>query len=71
MQSPLSFGGFACLTRHVKRISEALSEALEGDLLDKKSLGLVNAYQPSLTSTWMFQKSMSVGVGERVDANLI
>ncbi|CAN0478736.1 unnamed protein product, partial [Hapterophycus canaliculatus] len=26
MQSPLSFGGFACLTRHVKRISEALSE---------------------------------------------
>lgn len=46
-------------------------QALEGDLLDKKSLGLVNAYQPSLTSTWMFQKSMSVGVGERVDANLI
>ncbi|CAN0183211.1 unnamed protein product [Pylaiella littoralis] len=71
MQSPLSFGGFACLTRHVKRISEALSEALEGDLLDKKSLGLVNAYQPSLTSTWMFQKSMSVGVGERVNPNLI
>ncbi|CAM9997093.1 unnamed protein product [Ectocarpus sp. 8 AP-2014] len=71
MQSPLSFGGFACLTRHVKRISEALSEALEGDLLDKESLGLVNAYQPSLTSTWMFQKSMSVGVGERVNANLI
>lgn len=31
----------------------------------------MNAYQPSLTSTWMFQKSMSVGVGERVDANLI
>lgn len=26
MQSPLSFGGFACLTRHVKRISKALSE---------------------------------------------
>eukprot|EP00903_Cladosiphon_okamuranus_P012374 g11597.t3 len=71
MQSPLSFGGFACLTRHVKRISDALSEALESDLLDKKSLGLVNAYQPALTSTWMFQKSMSVGVGERVNPNLI
>eukprot|EP00904_Undaria_pinnatifida_P002243 jgi/Undpi1/12019/HiC_scaffold_4.g01718.m1 len=71
MQSPLSFGGFACLTRHVKRISEALSEALDGDLLDKESLGMVNAYQPSLTSTWMFQKSMSVGVGEKVDPNLI
>lgn len=32
---------------------------------------MVNAYQPSLTSTWMFQKSMSVGVGEKVDENLI
>lgn len=32
---------------------------------------MVNAYQPSLTSTWMFQKSMSVGVGEKVDPNLI
>ncbi|CAN0467630.1 unnamed protein product, partial [Hapterophycus canaliculatus] len=48
-----------------------LAKALEGDLLDKKSLGLVNAYQPSLTSTWMFQKSMSVGVGENVNPNLI
>ncbi|CAM9324864.1 unnamed protein product, partial [Ascophyllum nodosum] len=71
MQSPFSFGGFACLTRHVKRISKALSEALEADLLDKESLGMVNAYQPALTSTWMFQKSMSVGVGETVDPNLI
>lgn len=48
-----------------------LPQALENDLLDKKSLGLVNAYQPALTSTWMFQKSMSVGVGERVNPNLI
>lgn len=46
-------------------------QALENDLLDKDSLGRVNAYQPSLTSTWMFQKSMSVGVNEKVDANLI
>lgn len=46
-------------------------QALDSDLLDKQSLGLVNAYQPSLTSTWMFQKSMSVGVGERVNPNLI
>lgn len=41
-------------------------QALEHDLLDKKSLAMVNAYQPALTSTWMFQKSMSVGVGEKV-----
>lgn len=46
-------------------------QALDGDLLDKESLGMVNAYQPSLTSTWMFQKSMSVGVGEKVNPNLI
>lgn len=53
------------------RLCGYFRQALEGDLLDQESLGMVNAYQPSLTSTWMFQKSMSVGVGEKVDENLI
>ncbi|CAM9131969.1 unnamed protein product [Phaeothamnion confervicola] len=70
-QSPLSFGGFACLTRHIKRLTEAFSDALDQDLLDQDSLRRVNEYLPSLSATWMFQRSMSVGVGERMDENLI
>jgi len=39
IQSPLSFGGFGALTRHLERISNAISEALENDLLHKNDLG--------------------------------
>ena len=44
IQSPLSFGGFGALTRHLGRLSGAISEALEVDALDKGSLGWINAY---------------------------
>ena len=37
-QSPLSFGGFACLTRHIRRLTAAFDEALTNDVLDKQSL---------------------------------
>jgi lycopene cyclase CruP len=70
-QSPLSFGGFACLTRHVRRLTSAFNDALEADLLRKNDLRRINSYLPSLSATWMFQKSMSVGIGERVNKNLI
>eukprot|EP00953_Heterococcus_sp_UTEX-ZZ885_P013001 7435-Heterococcus_DN1.PRE.2 len=70
-QSPLSFGGFACLTRHVRRLTSAFNDALEADLLQKNDLRRINSYLPSLSATWMFQKSMSVGIGERVNKNLI
>lgn len=56
IQSPLSFGGFGALTRHLDRISGALSEALEENLLLKEDLGEINAYLPNLSATWMFQK---------------
>lgn len=70
-QSPLSFGGFACLARHAKRLTSAFDNALSEDLLSASHLSGVNAYLPSLTATWMFQKSMSVGVDENMDPNLI
>jgi len=57
IQSPLSFGGFGSLTRHIHRLTDAFSEALQSDSLSKRELGLINAYQPSLSATWMFQVS--------------
>lgn len=71
IQSPLSFGGFGALTRHLNRIATATDEALEYNLLDKANLGEINAYTPNLSAAWMFQKAMSVKVGQRVDPKFV
>lgn len=71
IQSPLSFGGFGALTRHLGRISTAITEALENDLLHKSDLGQINAYTPNLSAAWMFQKAMSVRMGQNVDPKFV
>lgn len=35
MQSPLSFGGFAALTRHLSRLTAAITDAVQADAVDK------------------------------------
>lgn len=62
IQSPLSFGGFGSLTRHLHRIVYSLHEALESDLLSASDLSRINAYQPNLSACWMFQRAMSVSI---------
>jgi len=49
----------------------ALCEALEGDLLDRESLAMINAYQPNLSVCWMFQRAMSVRVGVQPSAKVV
>jgi flavin-dependent dehydrogenase len=71
IQSPLSFGGFGALTRHLERVSGAVDEALRYDLLTKEDLGEINAYTPNLSAAWMFQKAMSVRIGQNVDTKFI
>ncbi len=71
IQSPLSFGGFGALTRHLERISGAITEALESDLLHKDDLGQINAYTPNLSAAWMFQKAMSVRMGQKVNPKFV
>ena len=70
-QSPLSFGGFGAMVRHLERLTSGLHQALSADLLDSKSLGQLQPYQPNLSVTWLFQKSMSVGVGQQLPPNKI
>jgi lycopene cyclase CruP len=60
-QSPLSFGGFGAMLRHLDRLTTGIHEALECDCLTSKALGLLQPYQPNVSATWLFQKSMSVG----------
>ena len=44
VQSPLSFGGFGALTRHLGRVTDAVADAVASDALDRASLTRVNAY---------------------------
>uniref|UniRef100_A0A0E0ELK8 Uncharacterized protein n=1 Tax=Oryza meridionalis TaxID=40149 RepID=A0A0E0ELK8_9ORYZ len=59
IQSPVSFGGFGSLTRHLGRLSNGIYEAVSGDLLDARSLQLLNPYMPNLSASWLFQRAMS------------
>lgn len=49
IQSPVSFGGFGSLTRHLGRLSTGIFEACEGGFLDSPSLSLLNPYLVSAT----------------------
>ncbi|MBD2773795.1 FAD-dependent oxidoreductase [Iningainema tapete] len=70
-QSPLSFGGFGAMVRHLQRLTFGIYDALQTDQLSQKSLALLQPYQPSLAVTWLFQKAMSVGVNQKVAPNQI
>lgn len=63
IQSPLSFGGFGALTRHLGRVGGAICDALNNGCLHSEDLGEINAYQPNLSAAWMFQKAMSMKIG--------
>ncbi|GFR42284.1 hypothetical protein Agub_g3182, partial [Astrephomene gubernaculifera] len=71
LQSPLSFGGLAALSRHVGRLTAAITEAVDTDALDRSSLGLIASYNPGLSSSWMMQKAMSVRQGQPPPPQLI
>jgi hypothetical protein len=47
-QSPVSFGGFGAMIRHLKRLTFGIDEALKVDSLDKNALALLQPYQPNI-----------------------
>ena len=65
-QSPLSFGGFGAMLRHLKRLTFGIHEALQTDQLSSQALGLLMPYQPNLSVTWLFQRAMSAGVEQKI-----
>ncbi|KAB8332637.1 FAD-binding oxidoreductase [Scytonema tolypothrichoides VB-61278] len=70
-QSPLSFGGFGAMVRHLRRLTLGVHEALEIDQLSAKQIASLQPYQPNLAVTWLFQKAMSVDVNQKIDPNQI
>ena len=71
MQSPLSFGGFGAMVRHLSRLTNGIDAALSGDWLAKNDLRSLQPYQPNLSVTWLFQKSMSVSVSQQMESDRI
>ena len=70
-QSPVSFGGFGAMVRHLKRLTFGIDEALKADTLNNKDLSLLQPYQPNIAVTWLFQRTMSVGIDKQVPPNQI
>jgi flavin-dependent dehydrogenase len=71
VQSPLSFGGFGSMTRHLGRLVGGIKEAIDDNLTSSDDLCLLNPYQPNLASCWFFQRTMSVPIGGQPHPDLI
>ncbi|KAK6120626.1 hypothetical protein DH2020_045621 [Rehmannia glutinosa] len=71
IQSPVSFGGFGSLTRHLGRLSAGIHEAVNSNFLDAHSLSLLNPYMPNLSASWLFQRAMSAKKQSNVSPTFI
>lgn len=71
IQSPVSFGGFGSLTRHLGRLSDGILEAINNNFLDAHSLSLLNPYMPNLSASWLFQQAMSAKKKSNVSPTFI
>ena len=71
IQSPLSFGGFGALCRHLGRVCDGVSDALQADCCDRASLARLNPYLPNLSGAWLFQRAMSAPRGTRPARNFV
>jgi lycopene cyclase CruP len=70
-QSPVSFGGFGSMVRHLKRLTQGIHEALQCDALTQNALAELQPYQPNIAVTWLFQRAMSVGIDQHLYPNQI
>jgi lycopene cyclase CruP len=70
-QSPVSFGGFGAMMRHLTRLTYAIDEALKSDNLSANDLAFIQPYQPNISVTWLFQKTMSVAIDKQPQPNQI
>ncbi|KAJ8500575.1 hypothetical protein OPV22_011127 [Ensete ventricosum] len=71
IQSPVSFGGFGSMTRHLNRLSTGIYEAVKGNFIDAYSLSLINPYMPNLSASWLFQRAMSARAHAEVSSTFI
>ena len=59
VQSPISFGGFCAMLRHLPRLRSGIDLALRSDSLSRDELALLAPYLPNLSSAWMSSAAMT------------
>lgn len=59
VQSPISFGGFCAMLRHLPRYSRGIDLALASDQLRARNLALLAPYLPNLGTAWMSAAAMT------------
>eukprot|EP00929_Paragymnodinium_shiwhaense_P050597 TRINITY_DN25478_c0_g1_i1.p1 TRINITY_DN25478_c0_g1~~TRINITY_DN25478_c0_g1_i1.p1 ORF type:complete len:669 (+),score=82.93 TRINITY_DN25478_c0_g1_i1:61-2067(+) len=59
LQSPLSFGGFGAMCRHLRRLRAAFTDAIRANIWSKEDLALVNPYFPNLSMQWTMYRSIA------------
>lgn len=52
------------MVRHLPRLTRGLHQALSEDKLSQGELAWLQPYQPSLGVSWLFQRTMSIKVGQ-------
>lgn len=66
-QSPVSFGGFGFMVRHLQRLTDGIGAALQADALQRQDLALLLPYQPNIAATELFQRAMCVPADRATD----
>lgn len=69
-QSPLSFGGFGSMIRHLPRLVAGVDQALQDNKLSRRHLSKIHPYQPSLSAAWLFQRAMSLKPGQMANQGI-
>ena len=59
VQSPISFGGFCAMLRHLPRLRRGIDLALRSDALSREDLALMAPYLPNLGTAWMSSAAMT------------
>jgi len=60
VQSPLSFGGFAALCRHLSRVRGGIVEAVQAGLVQSEYLAALNPYLPNLSLQWTMYRAIAL-----------
>jgi lycopene cyclase CruP len=73
VQSPISFGGFCAMLRHLPRYTRGLDLALRSDRLGRHDLARLTPYMPNLGTAWMSASAMTASAscsrGDAIDAD--
>ena len=64
VQSPISFGGFCAMLRHLPRLRRGIDLALRSDCLQRDQLSLLAPYLPNLGTAWMSSAAMTARATE-------